>query len=84
MTHEIGHMFGLKHCIYYECTINGSNGPFDGAKVKNKVLCPVCTFKLKLNVKFDTKARYEALAQASRALGLESRAVNYERLRDLV
>ena len=30
MTHEIGHMFGLKHCIYFECSINGSNGPFDG------------------------------------------------------
>lgn len=26
MVHEIGHMFGLKHCIYYECTMNGGNG----------------------------------------------------------
>ena len=25
MTHEIGHMFGLKHCIFYECSMNGSN-----------------------------------------------------------
>ena len=23
MTHEIGHMFGLRHCIYYECLMNG-------------------------------------------------------------
>ena len=23
MTHELGHMFGLKHCIYYECLMNG-------------------------------------------------------------
>ena len=25
MLHEIGHMFGLKHCIYYECLLNGCN-----------------------------------------------------------
>lgn len=24
MTHEIGHMFGLKHCIYYHCAMCGS------------------------------------------------------------
>jgi len=23
MLHEIGHMFGLKHCVYYECLMNG-------------------------------------------------------------
>ena len=25
MAHEIGHMFGLYHCIYYECLMNGIN-----------------------------------------------------------
>ncbi len=25
MVHEIGHMFGIRHCIYYNCTMNGSN-----------------------------------------------------------
>ena len=81
MTHEIGHMFGLKHCTYYECTMNGKNGPGDGAKVKNKTMCPVCLLKLKLNLKFtDSRARYAALAEASRAIGLENKALNYERL----
>ena len=74
MTHEIGHMFGLKHCIYYECLMNGTNGPGDGARVKNKTMCPVCLVKLKLNINFDTRARYEALAEASRNLGLEKKA----------
>ena len=23
MTHEICHMFGLRHCIYFECLMNG-------------------------------------------------------------
>jgi len=25
MVHEICHMFGLRHCIYYECLMNGVN-----------------------------------------------------------
>ena len=25
MVHEIGHMFAIKHCIYYNCIMNGSN-----------------------------------------------------------
>jgi archaemetzincin len=25
MVHEIGHMFGMLHCIYYECIMNGFN-----------------------------------------------------------
>ena len=24
MLHEIGHMFGLKHCIYFSCLMQGS------------------------------------------------------------
>lgn len=83
MTHEIGHMFGLKHCIYYECGMNGRNGPGDGAKVK-KTLCAICLLKLKLNIKFDTKQRFEALAEASRQIGFESKAAQYELLLSLV
>ena len=25
LCHEIGHQFGLRHCIYYECLMNGIN-----------------------------------------------------------
>lgn len=25
MVHEIGHMFGMIHCIFYECIMNGFN-----------------------------------------------------------
>jgi len=25
IVHEIGHMFGIWHCVYYECTMNGFN-----------------------------------------------------------
>ena len=79
MTHEIGHMFGLKHCIHYECTLNGTNGPGDGASLE-RTLCPICLLKLKLNIKFDTRQRYENLIEASRALGLESKIPVFEAL----
>lgn len=25
MVHEIGHMFGITHCVYYRCLMNGFN-----------------------------------------------------------
>ena len=78
MVHEIGHMFGLKHCIYYECTMNGTNGSFESGRVKNKTLCPICLAKLKLNCKFDCRERFLKLIDVSRALGMESKAQLYE------
>jgi archaemetzincin len=27
MVHELGHLFGLPHCTFYECTMNGVNCP---------------------------------------------------------
>ena len=82
MVHEIAHMFGLKHCIYYECLMNGSNGPFEGVRHQNRTLCPVCLIKLQLNVKFDAKQRYERLMQVSLALGFEEKAISYKQILD--
>ena len=58
MVHEIGHMFGLKHCIHYECLMNGSNGSWESERNKNNILCAVCLTKLKINAKFDCRERY--------------------------
>lgn len=69
MVHEIGHMFGLQHCIYYECTMNGSNGSFELAAHPNRTLCPICLAKLKINCKFDCRARYNKLIEASQEFG---------------
>jgi len=37
--------------------------------------------KLKLNAKIDTRAHYEALAAASREIGLEKTALHYDSLK---
>lgn len=45
MVHETGHMFGILHCVYYQCLMNGSNGPHDSAG-RTSFLCPICLRKL--------------------------------------
>jgi len=57
MNHEVGHLFGLNHCIYFKCVMNGSNHmqenltkPFD--------FCPVCLRKIWGNLKFDLVERF--------------------------
>ena len=45
MCHEILHLFGLKHCIFFNCIMNGSNHDEEAAKKPFK-LCPVCLKKL--------------------------------------
>lgn len=80
MVHEIGHLFGLRHCIYYQCVLNGSNGLFESDARKDDILCPICTCKLKLNAKFDCHERFVHLIEASRALGFDTHIQKYESL----
>jgi archaemetzincin len=60
LTHETGHMFGIKHCIYYQCNMNGANHlkEMDDTPMH---LCPVCLRKMQHAVKFDPLKRYEKL-----------------------
>eukprot|EP01084_Bolivina_argentea_P318817 552990_1 len=45
LVHEIGHLFGIKHCVFFECIMNGSNHDQE-ADIKPVYLCPVCLHKL--------------------------------------
>jgi archaemetzincin len=60
LSHEMGHMFGLMHCVFYECIMDGSNhlGETDSRPMH---LCPVCLRKLQLGAGFDLLKREEAL-----------------------
>jgi archaemetzincin len=62
LAHEIGHMFGMQHCIYYHCLMNGSNSlpESDAAPLH---LCPVCLRKLHASIGFDLREREERLAR---------------------
>lgn len=63
MIHEIGHLFGLAHCIYYDCKMNGSNH-LEESFSRSLFLCPVCLRKIHFNLRFDIKKRYEGLKEA--------------------
>ena len=60
LTHEICHMFGLKHCVYFTCLMNGSNHAEESDR-KLTFLCPVCLRKMQDAIKFDFLARYKGL-----------------------
>eukprot|EP00164_Ancoracysta_twista_P001536 GFYU01002014.1.p1 GENE.GFYU01002014.1~~GFYU01002014.1.p1 ORF type:complete len:395 (-),score=73.02 GFYU01002014.1:29-1213(-) len=55
--HECGHMFGLKHCVYYQCLMQGSNS-IDETDRRPMNICPVCFRKLQWCVGFDILDRY--------------------------
>lgn len=62
LTHEIGHLFGLSHCFYYNCAMNESSSILDAAH-QPLFLCPICLRKLHKVLKFSLKERYVHLAQ---------------------
>jgi len=73
VAHEIGHTFGLEHCIEYECNMNGSNS-LDETDRQPMHLCPVCRKKLAWNRKLDLVDRYEKLRSFYAKHGLDEEA----------
>ena len=61
LTHEMGHVFGLKHCYYFSCAMNESTSIFQAA-AQPLFLCPICLRKLHKVLKFDLLERYQMLA----------------------
>ncbi|MDQ1164773.1 archaemetzincin [Flavobacterium sp. SORGH_AS_0622] len=55
-SHEIGHMFGLHHCINADCVMNGSNSMSETDKQSIR-LCSVCQQKLSSCIKYDDRKR---------------------------
>ncbi|MDA6069625.1 Zn-dependent protease [Flavobacterium sp. AC] len=59
-SHEIGHMFGLHHCITANCVMNGTNSMYETDKNTIR-LCSVCQQKLNSCIQYDNKKRLEDL-----------------------
>lgn len=66
LAHETAHLFGLPHCIYFDCVVNGANH-LDESDGQPLHACPVCLRKLKLGAGFDPVRRYEQLHAFYRA-----------------
>ncbi len=73
MTHEIGHLLGMEHCLRGLCLMNGSNhaGEMDRTPLH---LCPECEAKLLWNGRLDGRTRWEGLAAAYDVLGFAGEA----------
>jgi len=73
MAHETAHMFGLQHCIYFKCALNGSNH-LKESDSRPLHLCPVCLRKLQYSIGFDVVSRYSNLLHFCRKAGLDDEA----------
>ncbi|MGB0992586.1 MAG: archaemetzincin [Akkermansiaceae bacterium] len=70
LTHETGHMFGVRHCVHYHCNMNGANNLAE-ADATPMHLCPVCLRKMQHVIGFDPVARYQKLLAFYQKHGLK-------------
>lgn len=73
LVHEITHMFGVAHCVYWDCVIAGVNHQAE-ADAHPLHLCPVDLRKLWWAVGFDLARREDELAAAWHRLGQDDEA----------
>jgi archaemetzincin len=62
LMHELGHIFGLAHCMFYCCSMNGSEHVQE-SDARPMHLCPICLQKLHYSIGFDVVERYRQLQQ---------------------
>ena len=77
IAHETGHMFGIRHCVYYQCVMNGSNSQLESDTHPLRA-CPVCMRKLQWSINFDPTERERELGEVYKRLG-----INDHRLKDV-
>ncbi len=75
-THELGHILSIKHCIAYQCNMNGSNHRLE-SDTKPVSLCPFCLYKLCWNVKTKPVKRFKKLARFLDKQGFQKQADFY-------
>lgn len=71
--HEVGHLFGLRHCTRYRCLMNGSSN-LEESDARPLHLCPEDLRKLHHAQPFDPVERYRHLSTWARRHGLDDTA----------
>ena len=79
-THETGHMFGLKHCVAFECGMCGSNHLAETDR-HPLYFCPECHAKICWATSADPLERFEKLAEFCEQNGLTEEARYFETAR---
>ena len=70
LVHEICHLLGIDHCIYFDCCMNGSGHLREDFR-QPMYLCPVDLHKLHTLVGFDVVKRYEDLLEFFKRRGFK-------------
>jgi archaemetzincin len=73
LAHETSHMFGIQHCVFFNCLMNGSNH-LDESDRRPLHLCPVDLRKLHHSIGFDINERYGQLLSFARRAGFNDEA----------
>jgi len=68
LAHETSHMFGIQHCTFFNCLMNGSNH-LDESDRRPLHLCPLDLRKLHYSIGFNVEHRYRLLLEFSRSAG---------------
>jgi archaemetzincin len=83
LAHETAHMFGIAHCTYFRCLMNGSNHLAE-SDARPMHLCPVDLRKLQDATGFDVAGRYRRLRDVCREFAFDDEARWFgERLAEL-
>lgn len=59
-SHELGHCFGMEHCVYYACVMQGSSSLAEDAR-QPPYLCPIDLAKILYASRSTAETRYRAL-----------------------
>ncbi len=77
--HETAHMFGIKHCIAYECCMNGANHQGESDRTP-LVFCPECDAKLWWACKLDVPKRAKELHEFAEKHQLKSDVAQWKHI----
>ncbi|HYE05993.1 MAG TPA: archaemetzincin [Planctomycetota bacterium] len=81
--HETGHMLGIRHCIAYECAMNGSNHQEESDR-QPLAFCPECVAKLWWTCVADPVERCARLEAFARGHALADEADHWARAATLL
>ena len=73
LVHELGHLLGLDHCVWFSCLMNGSGHLREDFR-QPMTLCPVDLRKLQTLTGCDVVSRYAGLLAFFRRCGLDEEA----------